>query len=59
MRFWNDCKTIDDLWEAALTQHMIICITRSGDCDTNKCRICGWNPFNKQEWQYKIEMLIK
>ena len=59
MKYWGDCKTVEDLWEAARTQHLIICITRSIGCSIEQCKTCGWNAFDEEEWKPRIEEELK
>lgn len=57
--YWNECKTVDDLWEAARWQHMVMCITRSLSCSTEECKTCGWHPFDEEGWKPCIEREAK
>jgi hypothetical protein len=52
---WEECKTVDDLWEAARLQHLVFCITRSLDCNTEKCKTCAWDSFNEERWGETIK----
>ena len=53
--YWSECKTTADLWEAARSQHLIMCITRSLNCNTDRCKTCGWHQFDEKGWEKTIE----
>ena len=48
-----------ELLEAARKEYLIMCSTRSRDCNINACKTCGWGAFDEEGWKEVIKEQIK